>query len=172
MGGFGDKDYFSYVAAFGAFTEVSYATPQEQKKTLGHLAYVLQGMQQLGKIESIHTRVRYDGGEFEGNLIYGGMSNSTSVAGVLRLPEKLVSLGDGVSELILVRDPGSLAAFAEIVNSVLSERFDSDNLLILQTRSASFHFDRPVAWTRDGEAGGEYTDIALRNCPRAVKMIF
>ena len=172
VGGFGDRDYFSYVAAFGAFTEVSYATPQEQKKTLGHLAYVLQGMQQLGKIESIHTRVRYDGGEFEGDLLYGGMSNSTSVAGVLRLPEKLVSLGDGVSELILVRDPGSLAAFAEIVNSVLSERFDSENLMILQTRSASFHFDRPVAWTRDGEAGGEYTDIALRNCPRAVRMIF
>ena len=90
----------------------------------------------------------------------------------VRLPEKLVSLGDGMSELILVRDPGSLAAFAEIVNSVLSERFDSENLIILQTRSASFHFDRPVAWTRDGEAGGEYTDIALRNCPRAVKMIF
>ena len=172
VGGFGDKEYFSYVAAFGAFTEVSYATPQEQKKALGQLAYVLQGMQQLGKIEGIHTRVRYDGGEFEGNLIYGGMSNSTSVAGVMHLPEKLVSLGDGVSELILVRDPGSLAAFAEIVNSVLSERFDSENLIILQTRSASFHFDRPVAWTRDGEAGGEYTDIALRNCPRAVRMIF
>ena len=77
-----------------------------------------------------------------------------------------------MSELVLVRDPGSLAVFAEMVNSVLSERFDSDNLLILQTRSASFHFDKPVAWTRDGEAGGEYTDIALRNCPRAVKMIF
>ena len=172
VGGFGDKEYFSYVAAFGAFTEVSYATPQEQKKALGQLAYVLQGMQQLGKIEGIHTRVRYDGGEFEGNLIYGGMSNSTSVAGVMHLPDTLVSLGDGMSELILIRDPGSLAAFAEMVNSVLSGRFDSENLMILQTRSASFHFDRPVAWTRDGEAGGEYTDIALRNCPRAVRMIF
>ena len=172
VGGFGDHNYFSYIAAFGAFTEVSYATPQEQKRALGHLAYVLQGMQQLGRIESIHTRVRYDGGEFEGDLIYGSMSNSTSVAGVLHLPDSLVSLGDGMSELVLVRDPGSVTAFAEMVNSVLSERFDSENLLILQTRSASFHFDRPVAWTRDGEAGGEYTDIALRNCPRAVRMIF
>ena len=172
VGGFGDKDYFAYVAAFGAFTAVSYATPQEQKKALGHLAYVLQGMLELGKIESIHTRVRYDGGEFEGDLIYGSMSNTTSVAGVLRLPETLVSLGDGMSELVLVRDPGSLAVFAEMVNSVLSERFDSENLLIVQTRSASFHFDRPVPWTRDGEAGGEYKDIALRNCPRAVRLIF
>ena len=172
VGGFGDRDYFSYIAAFGAFTEVSYSTPQEQKKALGHLAYVLQGMQKLGRIESIHTRVKYDGGEFEGDLIYGSMANSTSVAGVLHFPETLVSLGDGMSELVLVRDPGSIAAFAELVNSVLSGRFDSENLLILQTRSASFHFDRPEAWTRDGEAGGEYTDITLCNHPRAVKLIF
>ena len=172
VGGFGEKDYFSYVAAFGAFTAVSYNTPQEQKRALGHLAYVLQGMLELGRIESIHTRVRYDGGEFEGNLIYGGMSNSTSVARVIRLPETMVALGDGVSELVLVRDPGSVAAFAEMVNSVLSERFDNKNLLILQTRTASFHFDRPVRWTRDGEDGGEYTDVALRNCPRAVRLIF
>ena len=172
VGGFGDEEYFAYIAAFGAFTEVSYATPQDQKRALGHLAYVLQGMQQLGKIESIRTRVEYDGGAFEGTLLYGSMTNSTSVAGFLHLPEEMVSLGDGVSELVLVRDPGSVAAFAETVNSVLSGRFDSDNLLILHTRKAHFHFDKPVAWTRDGEAGGEYTDIELRNCPRPVQLIF
>ena len=159
-------------SAFGAFTEVSYATPQEQKKALGHLAYVLQGMQQLGKIEPIRTVVDYDGGHFEGELLYGSLSNSTSVAGIVRLPETMVSLGDGVSELVLVRDPGSVAAFAELVNAVLSERFDSDRLLILHTRKARFRFDRPVAWTRDGEAGGEYTDIELRNVPRPVQLIF
>ena len=172
VGGFGENAYFAYIAAFGAFTEVSYATPQEQKKALGHLAYVLQGMQQLGKIEPIHTVVDYDGGHFEGDLLYGSMSNSTSVAGIVRLPETMVSLGDGVSELVLVRDPGSVAAFAEIVNSVLTERFDSDKLLILHTTRARFRFDSPVAWTRDGEAGGEYTDIELRNFPRPVQLIF
>ena len=35
VGGFGDDKYFAYIAAFGAFTEVSYATPQNQKKLLG-----------------------------------------------------------------------------------------------------------------------------------------
>ena len=172
VGGFGPDQYFAYIAAFGAFTEVSYATPQDQKKVLGHLAYVLQGMQTLGKIEAIHTRVEYDGGEFEGNLLYGSLSNSTSVAGIVRLPEEMVSLGDGVSELVLVKDPGSVAAFAELVNSVLTERFDSDKLLILHTKKARFTFDKPVAWTRDGEAGGEVTDITLCNYPSPVQLIF
>jgi len=57
VGGFGDNDYFAYIAAFGAFTDVSYATPQNQKKVLGELAYVLQGMAQLPKIEKQHTIV-------------------------------------------------------------------------------------------------------------------
>ena len=172
VGGFGDDQYFAYIAAFGAFTEVSYATPQDQKKVLGHLAYVLQGMQTLGRIESIHTRVDYDGGSFEGDLLYGSLSNSTSVAGIVRLPEEMVSLGDGVSELVLVKDPGNVAAFAEVVNSVLTERFDSDKLLILHTKKARFTFDKPVAWTRDGEAGGEVTDITLCNYPSPVQLIF
>lgn len=36
--------YFNYIAAFGAFTETSYATPQEIKNALGHLAYILEGV--------------------------------------------------------------------------------------------------------------------------------
>ncbi len=172
VGGFGENNYFAYIAAFGAFTEVSYATPQDQKKMLGHLAYVLQGMQQLPKIEPIHTVVEYDDGIFEGNLLYGSVSNSTSVAGIVRLPEAMVSLGDGMSELVLVRDPGTVANFAELVSSVLSERFDSDKLLILHTKKARFHFDTPIAWTRDGESGGAYTDIEIRNIRCPVRLIF
>lgn len=172
LGRFGDSDYFAYIAAFGAFTEVSYATPQDQKKVLGHLAYVLQGMQQLPKLAPIHARVEYDEGELDGMFLYGSVSNSTSVAGIVRLPETMVSLGDGVSELVLVRDPGSVAAFAEVVSSVLYERFDSENLLILHTRRAVFHFDRLVPWTRDGEEGGAYTDVEIRNQKCPVKLIF
>ena len=172
VGGFGADAYFAYIAAFGAFTEVSYATPQDQKKLLGHLAYVLQGMQTLGRIESIPTRVEYDGGVFEGSLLYGSMSNSTSVGGLVHLPETMVGLGDGMSELVLVRDPGNVAAFGEMVSSVLSGRFDSENLLILHTTKARFLFDKPVAWTRDGESGGAYTDITLCNYPSPVQLIF
>ncbi len=172
VGGFGDDKYFAYIAAFGAFTEVSYATPQNQKKLLGHLAYVLQGMAALPRLESYNTRVEYDGGVFEGRLVYGSMSNSTSVAGIVRLREEMVCLGDGESELVLVRDPGSVIGFGEIVDSVLSQRFDSDKLLILHTKKAKFTFEKPVAWTRDGEAGGEYRQIELKNYMAPVEMIF
>ena len=172
VGGFGKDRYFAYIAAFGAFTEVSYATPQDQKRALGHLAYVLQGAQQLGKIEKLPVRVEYDDGVFEGELVYGSMSNSTSVAGIVRLRDEMVSLGDGMSELVLVQDPGTIDAYGEMITAVLTRSFDSKYLKVIQTRHARFIFDRPVAWTRDGEDGGKHRDLELCNYHAPVRLIF
>lgn len=172
VGGFGTDGHFAYIAAFGAFTKASYATPQNQKKVLGHLAYLLTAMTELPAIEAYNARVEYDGGVIEGKFLYGSMSNSTSVAGVVKLREEMVCLGDGMSELVLVRDPGSVAGFTELADSVLSQRFDSENLLIMHTTRAKFIFDKPVAWTRDGENGGEYSELELRNCKCPIRLIF
>lgn len=172
VGGFGDKDYFAYIAAFGAFTEVSYATPQNQKKLLGHLAYVLQGAMSLPNLVAYPTRVEYDDGVVEANLVYGSMSNSTSVAGIVRLPEDMVALGDGRSELVLVKDPGNLVTLSEMADSVFSGRFDNENVLVLHTRKARFHFEKPVPWTRDGEDGGFHQDVELCNYNAPIQLIF
>ena len=172
VGKFGDDKYFSYIAAFGAFTDVSYATPQEQKKALGHLAYVLQAMSQLQQIESVHAKVEYDDGEVEGDFLYGSLSNSTSVAGMIKFTDEMVSLGDGKSELVLVKDPKTIEGFGEIVATVLAQEFKSDNLIILHTTKAKFTFDKEVAWTRDGEAGGEYKEVELSNVHCPVNLIF
>ena len=172
VGGFGDDGYFAYIAGFGAFTNVSYSTPQDQKNMLGHLAYVLQGMAELPNIETVRTRVEFDDGVIETDLVYGSMSNSTSVAGIVKLKENMVSLGDGYSELVLVKDPKDMNGFGEILSSVLSGRFDGDKLIILHTKKAKFSFDHPVAWTRDGEDGGRHQEITLVNYHRPVQLIF
>ena len=171
VGGFGEE-YFAYIAAFGAFTEVSYATPQDQKRALGHLAYVLQGAASLGKIEPVHAVVEYDGGVLEGDYLYGSLSNSTSVAGIVRLSDELVSLGDGQSELVLLQDPKTVAGYGEIMENVINQHYDSENLIITHTKKATFHFEKPVPWTRDGEDGGAHQDVELCNYKAAMDFIF
>ena len=49
--------YFVYIAAFGAFTNVAYGTPQDIKNTLGHLAYLFEGIRSLGEIRSYRMKV-------------------------------------------------------------------------------------------------------------------
>ena len=172
VGLFGDDKYFAYIAAFGAFTDIPYVTPQDQKKWLGHLAYVLQGAQQLNKIEPIHAVIEHDNGTVEADFLYGSMSNSTSVAGIMKLPEQLVCLGDGISELVLVKNPVKISALPMMLESVISQRFDNENVLVLHTKKARFSFDYPVGWTRDGEEGGSFSNIELSNIPRAIQLIF
>ena len=58
LGRFNKKDYFTYVAAFGVFTGTSYQTPQELKNQLGHFAYILQGVSELGKMRAYHMHVK------------------------------------------------------------------------------------------------------------------
>ena len=87
--------YFTYVASFGAFTKASYSTPQEVKNTLGHLAYVLEGMKDLPTIKGEYMKmVCGNGTVYEGEYIFGAIANSTSVGGVISLDSRLVTMND------------------------------------------------------------------------------
>ena len=78
VGGFGNSEYFAYIAAFGAFTEVSYSTPQDQKKALGHLASVLQGVQPVvAEARRVDRPVRHHA-ENTAFLMYAHTSSSRS----------------------------------------------------------------------------------------------
>ena len=132
VGRMGDTGYFTYIAAFGMFTEVSYQTDQELKKALGHAAYVLSGLTQLPKLRATRARVVYDGGEVEDEFIYGAVSNSTSVAGLLKLDKRVVALSDGKFELVLVRRPKTLAELTSIIQGLLNQDYNGPAMSIVQ----------------------------------------
>ena len=171
VGGFGDDQYFAYIAAFGAFTEVSYGTPQETKQALGHLAYMLEGIRSLTKIADYHAIVEYDGGVLEDDFIFGAVTNSTSVAGMVRLDAERVNLSDGMFEVLLVRKPADLLALSDIIGSVLSMDFSGPNVLFLKSSEVRFMFRENVAWTRDGEDGGSHRDVYIVNRHPGVDII-
>lgn len=171
VGGFQNDAFFTYVAAFGAFTEVSYATPQNEKAALGYMAYMLHAAGALSKLESIHTRIDYEGGTIEGDILYGGISNSTRVAGVVKLKKDMVSLSDGVFEVLLVPTPKSLADFTRSATGLLGQKYDGVNVILIQSANLTVTFDKPVSWTRDGEDGGAHQVVHLVNHPSAVNII-
>ena len=90
-----NEDYFVYVAAFGIFTEVSYATDQGLKNMLGHTAYILEGAKQLWDIPSYRMQVEYDGNVLYDEFIYGMITNSMSVGGFKGIIPGNISLNDG-----------------------------------------------------------------------------
>ena len=79
VGRFNDR-YFSYVASFGAFTRASYATSQNVKNALGHLAYILSGIKELAYIRSRRLRFTLDDGRVL-EQFYLGRRNSDALGG-------------------------------------------------------------------------------------------
>ena len=130
VGKFNDR-YFSYVASFGAFTRTSYATPQNLKNALGHTAYILSGIQELSQIRNVHVRMEMDERVVEDDFLFGAISNSTSLGGVLTLDPKRVDMGDGVFELLLIRAPKDLLELNECVWAVQKQQAEMMMSLML-----------------------------------------
>ena len=171
VGYMGSGRYFTYVAAFGAFTDVSYETSQQSKQALGHLAYLLEGVNRLAKLPHYQTRVELDGQALEGNFIFGGVTNSTSVAGLVKLDQNLVSLDDGLFEVSLVRFPENLADMNKLMAEVAARKYDGEMFSIRRSQSVRFIFAESVPFTRDGEPGGNYEDLLIENRRAALTLL-
>ena len=172
VGDMGNGRYFTYVAAFGAFTDVSYETPQQSKQALGHLAYILEGMNRITRLPHAKCRVELDSGEIEeGDFIFGGVTNSLSVAGLVKLDPELVGLDDGSFEVSLVRYPETLSELNALMGQAVSRNLNGPALKILHAGSVKFSFENPVSFTRDGEPGGCFSELTITNRRAAVKII-
>lgn len=172
VGRFNQKS-FIYVAAFGAFTDVSYGTPQEFKNTFGHLAYLLEGVTRLGSIKSYHLEITHDQGSLEGDFIYGMVSNTVSVGGFKGLAGDDVSLDDGLFEVLLVKRPQSLPELQSIVKILLQQKaMDGGAVIALHTSRLRVVCPEALPWTLDGEYGGNPMTAEIENDCRAIDLVW
>ena len=166
--------FFTYVAAFGMFTEVTYETPQDSKNLLGAVAYVLEGAKRLGSIKSYHIRVEYDEGVIEDDVIVGLFTNTVSVAG-MRTAFKDAKLDDGQMEITLIKQPQNFNDIQQIINILVNTepmtQAEADFLRVVTTKHVRVSCDEPIAWTVDGESGGSYKVSEIHNVHRAVRVV-
>ena len=170
VGKFGDR-YFAYVASFGAFTRSSYMTPQNIKNTLGHTAYVLEGINELSQIHKEHVRLEIDGQVVEDDFLFGAISNSTSVGGILTLDPKVVDMADGKLEILLVRMPMDLMEIPECIKAVQSQQYNCSMITFRSARSIRVYADPNMAWTLDGEKEPGHDCVDIQNLHRAIRLI-
>ncbi len=164
-------DFFIYVAAFGIFTDVSYATSQELKNVLGHVAYILEGAKRLHTIKSYHMRVEYDGQETEGDFLLGMITNSTSVGGFKGMTGKNVKLDDGLFEVTLIRKPKNIIELNEIIASLTNLKDTTDLIDSFRADKVRFYAEEEIPWTLDGEFGGDHREVLIQNHHQAMEIM-
>ena len=170
LGLFEDR-YFTYVAGFGAFTDVPYKTPQEMKAILGHPAYLLEGMLSLGDLRPHNLRIELENETLEGEFLLGLISNSERVAGFKGLHGKDVSINDGLLEVLLIRNPKNPADLSQTLTGLLQPDSQSPMVYRAKTRRIRLISEMALDWVLDGEFGGRKADVTIEAVPSAVEIL-
>ncbi len=170
VGAFNDN-FFVYVAAFGAFAEVSYSTSQQAKNMLGHLAYLLEGMARLPRLKSYQVHIEYDDHVIDDEFILGMVTNSLSVGGFKGLCGKEVRLNDGLFEVLLIKRPEGIGQWRKLISAVLRQDLNKGNLYSFTTSALRFTSKEPLSWTLDGEYGGTMKEAYIVNRREALSVI-
>ena len=108
IGSIGDQK-FIYVADFGAFTNVSHITPQDQKKRFGRLAYLKYAIQSIKTTVKPH-KIIVDGVVYHTPLMI--ISNSREVGSFRINPEK--EQNDGLYYIVIVKN-GRFNGFFNVI---------------------------------------------------------
>lgn len=142
---------FVYTASCGLFARTSYETPQKFKNWLGHLAYILEGMKDLTQFTPNHMEI--DTGEevYKGEFILTAVCNTFSLGGVMNLDNGEIDLGDGLFEILMIRQPKDIAQMNEAVKALYEQNFDHDLVNLVKARKAKIVCPAKEDWSLDGE---------------------
>lgn len=170
IGAFNDQ-FFTYVAAFGAFTKVSYETDQQLKNSLGALAYFIEAFKTVDYNQRYNITITSEGKTVAGEFIFGMVANSLSVGGIKGLAGKDISMNDGIFEGIFIKKPSTLIEFQQTLNALIRKEFDAPYFYYFKSSDFKFESDGTVPWTLDGEYGGSSSEISLHVVHNAMKVV-
>lgn len=170
VGKFDDR-YFTYVASFGAFTKASYATPSNIKNTLGHMAYILGGIQELSNIRAEHIRMELDGEVLEDNYLFGAICNSTSLGGILTLDPCLVDMSDGKLELLLIRAPKDIQELHECIIALTTQKYNCGMITFRSAASIKVETEQELTWSLDGERADASRAFQIEAMEKRIRLI-
>ncbi len=166
-----NEQYFTYTAAFGLFTDVSYDTPQNVKNVLGRMAYILSGVSKLHGIKSFRMKVELEDEEIEDEFMVGMIANSNSVGGFRGITGKQVLLNDGLFELIFIRKPHNVIEVSNIINELLKNDLSGKYFYYRRVSNVKVYSDIDIPWALDGEYGGTTRIANITVCKQAIPYV-
>ena len=147
-----NERYFAFHSAFGYFANVVNSTPQDIKNLFGYLAYILDGAMDITKLRPVHCKFQVGDIVHEGDYLYGGCLSTISLGGnLLSLDEDQVKLDDGKFEALLIKAPGDLIEFGELISDLTNSVLNGAHTEFFEFKDARCEFNEDPSWCVDGE---------------------
>ncbi len=172
--GDGIKRYFSYVASFGMFTKISYSTDQKIKNRFGHMAYIFEGIRSVTDLQNykpFKMRIETEDSMIEQEYIFGAVTNSTSLGGLVKLDKQNVKVNDGLFEILLIRKPKNFIELTDTVKQLANHKYRADRIIFSHADHLVMTSDAPLDWTLDGEYAGCVSRAEIKVHPSAIDFV-
>ena len=152
---------FVYVACFGDYIDMAYATPRSLKKKYGKIAYIMYGMKQFkNSINSYDIKYKVNGEEYSGNYSFIFISNSSRIAGQ---PDVYydVKLDDKMFEVALasIKTKKDMLKMLILINTVDVKKIPDITYYQTDNFEIEFLTGPKTSWCIDGE---EYKSISTK----------
>lgn len=168
-------EYFSYVAAFGAVTDVPYTTDQNAKNAFGFLAYLANAAKYMNLQTLFNSaremEIRTDDKILSGEFLVGCISNSKTIGSLKQFLPNDVALNDGLFEGLFIKKPTNLTEFSNALNVLLVGNLDAQGIITLKSSRFEIEMDKAANWTLDGEDGGLHDKAVIENHKQALTML-
>lgn len=142
-----NNDYFNFICAAGAFSDISYVVKRGSKKILGRLAYYFYALSQVFKRRLIECEVETKNQKFSVKTPFILVMNSKNVGG---FPVNFdYSVKDGLAEVYITK-PG-------LFNGLLHYAFFKVKTTKLKVDYVKITLKTDEYWCFDGERGDKKT---------------
>ena len=114
---------------------------------------------------------RPEGETFDGEFLFGAVTNATSVGGLMKLNAEQVVFDDGLFEMILIPNPKTPSELQDLIRSLLTQDYSGTGVVFRHVRELTVQTPECFPWSLDGEydAGGERVEI--RNLNKRLKFL-
>jgi len=164
--------YFNYVAAFGAFTPVSYVTSHKLKRRFGKFAYFIVAIKYLNKIRGYEITIETEGQTVTDDFIFGSISNSKSVGGFEWFKRSGVKINDGEFECLFIKRPEGIIGYIKTIFAILFKKHSNKKYFeYYQTDKIKITSKAGIPWTIDGEFGGRRKEVEINNINMAIEYV-
>lgn len=138
-----NDEYFTFVAAIGQFTDISYSVPRKRKKYFGRFAYYDVAIKEVFTKRRIQVHLKCDQGEFDFETPFLMCLNGVNVGGFRVNPHN--SLFDGKMDIYITP--------TTIFNGLTNYIFHKKRITVIHTSHAEITTSEKGSWCLDGEQG-------------------
>lgn len=158
--------YFTYAAAAGKYTDVSYTTPRGLKKVFGPLAYLVHASKLFFKKRKMELEITTNGTKFKGTYYVIFLLNTKRVAGFMVNKTNTFKLNDGLIELVLISK--AKITWPRLAKFFLLGNLSKKGITAISTNNVKIVSKESLAINTDGELAFNDTEINISVLSKAV----